>query len=279
MAKGKARTKLLAHSSGLVEGSFEGPSWNFLYEHNVIKHPDYDVGDRVALPDGRVFRYAKASGTTNPDILAQHITGQHIGYVALDASQVVGDSQVTLTLAAATHGVGGLGVFAKDEMRGGYVLIFDADSKVMQRGIVGNTAVASTGTSITLYLDGKLERALLATTDHAEAIASPYLGVSNTLESKARGFLGLPTVIATDGEYLWLQTWGPCWVAPDNGNSASDVGASNYSLQVVTRYTGHVAIHDADDAENELNQHAGFVLSRGAGVAQGAPFIMLQISP
>jgi len=279
--KGKARTKLLDHSSGLVEGLSSGSSWEFLYQHSSVRHPDYQVGDRVALPDGRVFRYAKAAGTMNPDCLAQHETGQYIGYVALGASQAVGDKEVTLTVVAASTGSGGAGVIAKDEMRGGYVLIFDASSKAIQRGIIGNSALAATGTSITLYLDGGVERALLATTDHAEAIASPYLDLidGDAVQSKTRGFLGLPTCIATDGEYFWVQTWGPCWVAPDNGNSATDLGNTDYSLQAVARFDGHVAAHIYNDGETPLSQHVGFVLSRGAGAAQGAPFLMLQISP
>lgn len=281
MAQGKARSKLLDHSSSLVEGSYTGPSWEFLYQHSATKHPDYNVGDRVVLPDGRVFRYAKAAGTMNPDTLAQHETGQHIGYVALGASQDIGDNEITLTVSAGSVGSGGAGIIAKDEMRGGYVLIFDASSKVMQRGIIGNTALAAAGTSITLYLDGKLERALLATTDHAEAIVSPYLDLVDgaAIQDKTRGVLGLPMSIATDGQYFWLQTWGPCWVAPDNGNSLVDLGNTLYNIQAVARFDGHVAVHDYNDVENQYAQHVGFVLSRGSGVSQGAPFIMLQISP
>ena len=277
--KGKARTKMLAHSSGLVEGSFQGPSWDFLYEHSTVKHPDYDIGDRVVLPDGRVFRYGKASGTQNPDLLSQHLTGQHISYVALGANQVAGDSQVTLTVTAASEGVGGLGVIAEDELRGGYILIFDASAKAINRGIVGNTALASDGTSITIYLDGRLNAVLLAVTDHAEVIASPYLALTSDLSDKNRGFLGRPASIATDGEYFWLQTWGPCWIAPDNGNSSVNVGNTSNNIQVVARFDGRVAVHDYNDAENKFAQHVGFVLSRGAGSAQGLPFIMLQIAP
>ena len=279
--EGKARTKLLDHSAGLVEGSAAGASWNFIYQHSSVKHPDYNVGDRVALPDGRVFRYAKAAGTMNPECLAQHETGQHIGFVALGANQVIGDKEVTLTVAAATHGSGGAGIIAEDELRGGYIIIFDDSSKAMNRGIVGNTALAADGTSITIYLDGELTADLVSGTDHAECIASPYLDLidGDAIQSKTRGFLGLPMSVATDGEYFWVQTWGPCWVAPDNGNSATDLGNVNYSLQAVARFDGHVSSHIYNDGETPLSQHVGFVLSRGAGVTQGAPFLMLQISP
>ena len=175
MAKGKAKSTLLGIQG--VVGHKEAPDWDFLYAHSTIKDPKWNIGDRVVTPDGRVFRYAKASGTMNPDILAQHVTGQHIGYVALGASQVIDDKEVTLTVAAATHGVGGAGVIAKDELRGGYILIFDASSKALHRGITGNSALAANGTSITIYLDGALTVALISGSDHAEVIASPYLAV------------------------------------------------------------------------------------------------------
>jgi len=53
MAKGKARTKLLNHSAGLVGGNAGGSSWGFIYQTSTVKHPDYNIGDRVALPDLR----------------------------------------------------------------------------------------------------------------------------------------------------------------------------------------------------------------------------------
>lgn len=280
MSAGIAKVKLVGSAGQAVPQGIGVGYWDFLYTASVVKDPQYNIGDRVVLPDGRVFRYANASATLNTDFLAQHVTGQHIGYNALGASQVVGDRQVTITVTAATEGVGGLGIIAKDELRGGHIIIFPHSENSMNRGIIGNSALAADGTSIVVYLDGALNVALDIAADHAECIASPYSSVKAAIAGDgARGFVGLPMVPATVGQYCWLQTWGPCWVAPDNGHSSVDLGNTIYNLQAVARYNGSVAVHDYNDAENALQQHVGFVLSRGAGVTQGAPFLMLQISP
>jgi len=254
--------------------------WSFLYDVSSSIDPEWNIGDRVVLPDGRVFRYARASGTLNSDLLAQHVTGQHIGYNALGASQVVGDSQVTLTVSAATEGVDGAGVIAKNELRGGNIIIFPHSENSINMGIIGNSALAADGESIVIYLDAPLPIALDITTDHAEAIASPYLAVkASTTGDANRGFVGLPMRAATTGQYCWLQTWGLCWVAPANGYGSANVGNAAYSLAVVARYNGSIQLNDCDVAMTEHTQHVGFIMSRGAASAQGAPFIMLQISP
>lgn len=279
MSKGIAKSVPMGTIKGVAHN--DALQWEFIYQHSAARDPRWNIGDRVMLPDGRVFRYAKAAGTMNPDCLAFKETGQDIGYVALGAAQAIGDTEVTLTVAAATHGSGGAGIIAEDELRGGYILIFDASGKSIGRGIIGNLALAATGTSIVIYLDGSLPVALLATTDHAEVMASPYRDLldGDDTQPKNRGWLGLPMSIATDGEYFWVQTWGPCWVAPDNGNSATYLGNTDHNLQAVARFDGHAAPHEYGDVENTQAQHIGFVLSRGSGSAQGLPFLMLQISP
>jgi len=275
MSKGKA-IAISPHVPGLV-GHSEAPNWDFLYRASTDRDPNYNIGDRVALPDGRVFRYAKASGTLNSDLLAQHVTGQHVGYNALGASQSVGDKQITITVVAATEGVGGAGVIAEDELRGGNVIIFPHSENSINMGIIGNKALAADGTSLVVYLDATLPIAVDITADHAECIASPYSSVkASTTGDANRAFVGLPMRAATTLQYVWLQTWGPCWVAPQ-----SNAGAAAHSTQVVARYDGTIQAHDDTDSAvlGTDQQHVGFVLSRGAAAAQGAPFIMLQISP
>ncbi len=277
MSKGKAIVDMI-RGPGLVGHETAG-EMDFLYAASIIKDPKWDIGDRVVTPDGRVFRYAKASGTLNTDLLAQHVTGQHIGYNVLASAALEGDTSVTLTVVATTEGVDGAGVIAEDELRGGNIIIFTGNENSQNRGIIGNSALAADGTSITIYLDGALN-ADVAAGIAAECIASPYLSVkASTVGDGDRGFVGLAMAPATDLQYCWLQTWGICWVAPDNDNSSVDVGNTVNNLQVVARYNGSVQVHDYNDSENAMAQHVGFVLSRGAGHAQGAPFIMLQISP
>lgn len=275
MAKGKWKSTLLG-IQGLI-GHVQAPNWDFLYVHSTVRDPKWNIGDRVVTPDGRVFRYANASATLNPDLLAQQVTGQHIAYRSVQAAAAVGDTSVNLTITAA-DGAAADGVIAVDELRGGYIVIFDNDGKAIQRGIIGNTVTAGAGT-ITIYLDGALTVALTVD-DSAECIASPYLSVKASVGGDGyRGFIGLPLVIATVGQYCWLQTWGPCWVAPANGFGSANPGNTQYNLALVARYNGSVQLNDSDVTETEHSQPVGFILSRATAGTQGAPFMMLQISP
>jgi len=131
MAQGKARTKLLDHSAGLVEGSAASGSWDFIYQASSVKHPDYNIGDRVALPDGRVYRYAKASEA----LTSQKFTCANKSMLVAENSAgcvqqagAIGDTHVTLTVTAALLKTPGdtaaSGIIAKDALRGGYISLY-----------------------------------------------------------------------------------------------------------------------------------------------------------
>jgi len=56
-----AKGTLLGHTIGQV--GVEGvPSWNFIHQRSLIKHPDYNIGDYVDLPNGKRFRYGRSGG-------------------------------------------------------------------------------------------------------------------------------------------------------------------------------------------------------------------------
>lgn len=224
--------------------------------------------------DGRVFKYAKASATLNTDLLAQQVTAQHMAYATVAASTAVGATELTVDFGA-TDGAAAGGVIAVDELAGGYAIIFPHSENSMNRGIRGNTAADGGGDEITLYLDAPLNVATVVDVTHAEAICSPYYNIkASTTGDTARGFVGLPMVPATVGQYCWVQTWGPCWIAPQ-----TDVGTGASNQQVVARYDGSIQAHDyTDTTYSDKQQHIGFVLSHATAGTQGAPFIMLQIS-
>lgn len=264
MTQGKARSTLLAHSTGLTEGSAGGPSWDFIYERSLIKHPAHEIGDRVALPDGRVFRYAKSGGALNVDFACRFAALVAQGYEALKDSQVVGDTELTFT--GASHSA-----FAEDELRGGYVVVYHdgAAGDTQFRGIVGNPASGANANHV-VYLDGSLDHVVIAGTTAAEVWHNPY---SNLASTGISAFAGKPAVqIAATLTYFWVQTWGPCWIA----RNTSDAAISVTNLQAYFRHDGSIEANIAQGSRDSLNtsQIAGIPLLRTNG-----PLLMLQISP
>jgi hypothetical protein len=235
------------------------------------------IGSRLVTFDGRVYRYSRTNDTTvlNSDLLAQAVTAQHMGYTTIAAAALAGASTVVVDFGA-SDGAAGDGVLAANELENGYLLVFPHSENSFTRLITANTAVAAGGGECTLTLNKPLPVALTVDTDHCEAICSPYWRIkASTTGDVNKAFIGLPSVAAAANYYSWLQTWGPCWAAPQ-----ANVGSAAHSTQVVARYDGSIQVHDNSDTavDGDLQQHIGFVMSRGAGAAQGAPFIMLQIS-
>jgi len=252
---------------------FTGDSILGLYTAETVQR--YRIGTRYETDDGRVFRYTNASATLNTDLLAQTAVAQDVAYATVAASTAIGATSLTIDVGAADGPAAG-GLIAEDYLVGGYVIIFPHSENSMNRLILGNTAVATGGGECTLELDGPLNVATVVDVTHAECMASPYASVkASTTGDTARGFIGLPVVPATVGQYCWLQTWGPCWIAPQ-----TDVGTGASNQQVVARYDGSIQAHDyTDTTYSDKQQHVGFVLSHATAGTQGAPFIMLQISP
>lgn len=233
----------------------------------------HELGSRMATRDGRVFYYAKAGATLNMDLGCSPEQEQEHAYNTVAAAAVLGATSIVVDVAAG-DGIADDGVIAVDSLVNGYVVVFPHSSNAFTRLITGNTVVAGGGGEMTLTLLNGIPAALDAgDVDHAESMASVYADV-RTSTSTTKSIVGIPTFAATVGQYLWLQTWGPVWIAPQ-----ASVSVGNNHRQVVFRHDGSVDDHDSTDATVAQGQHAGFVLKQGNGGGQGAAFIMLQISP
>jgi hypothetical protein len=237
----------------------------------VQRHP---LGQRMILEDGRVFVYAKASGTQIPDVGSQVGSHQHIANCAIGAVAAKGALSIVLH-ASATDGAAHNGLIAKNELVGGYVVVFPAATNhAFVRRIVSNSACTiSQANDCTIEVDAPIPVAL-TTSDTGEAMASPYLNVK-TASSTYASVVGVPAVAATDGTWFWLQTWGVCWIA-----TSAECGAGENDRNVVFRYNGSGDECAYNGTYNTAKaQQAGFILANAYGGTQGAPFIMLQISP
>ncbi len=257
MSKGKAKVTHIA-GSGAV-GYESGPSWDFIYEASTTKNPNYNVGDRVVLPDGREYRYAKSAGACISGQGAEFTYAGYTAYTTFGVAASVGDTEVTVP--AATHAA-----LTKDELRGGYICIFDGSTNNTQfRGIIGNDAAAS-GAAFKVYLDGALTEAV-TTSSACETYQNPYAALqTGTMNYNPKA--GVPAVKVTAANvYFWVQIKGFCWIAPQGGKLGtteggyvgglwSDVGNIsdfNTSIGVTvvagrgTQYAGYAVLGDADN--------------------------------
>ncbi len=233
----------------------------------------HELGTRMTTRDGRTFYYAKAGATLNMDLGCSPEQEQEHAYNTVAAAAVLGATSIVVDVAAG-DGIADDGVIAVNALVNGYVVVFPHSSNAFTRLITANTVVAGGGGEMTLTLLNGIPAALDAgDVDHAESMASVYADV-RTSTSNIKSIVGIPTFAATVGQYLWIQTWGPVWIAPQGS-----VSVGNNHRQVVFRHDGSVDDHDDADVNVEQGQHAGFVLKQGNGGGQGAAFIMLQITP
>lgn len=228
----------------------------------------------------RVFVYAKAASTLHTSALAALDREQDIAYRAVAATVPAGSTQITLTTTTG-DGQDSDGQIDAHELEGGYIVIFVGDGTEINMGILDNTEVTASSHTITITLDGELPTEV-TNAMYAECVSSPYLEVTSEVATAGgfKTYVGLPMAVATTTyPYCWLQTWGPCFISPANNFGDANPGTAQYNHALVVRAGGTVQTFDSDVAESEHAQRVGFILFKGKSDGQGAPFMMLQISP
>lgn len=240
---------------------------------------NYKIGSRRQTVDSRVFRYAKASADCKGKYGAHFSYEEAISYAVPSVKQDVGDTTITIPVAA-TDGKGGDGAIPKDELVGGFAQIGNAGDAIrQQRGIIGNTAIDAPGGSITITLDGPLTTAVVASAGGVEVIHSPYFGV-HYMNTQWGSIIGVPPMdIAVATPYFWLQTWGPCCITC--GSTTSDLGADYEQRHAVFDGEGAICarVDHLAKLANGDPQDAGFIIQMDSVAGAGPPWLMLQISP
>lgn len=233
----------------------------------------YPLGKRYAMDD-RVYRYARAGNTLNCGLGAHIGFTQDVGFCAVTEWTPWTAGKYTLVVTVGEYdGRLGTGAIAANELSGGYIIIFpDGMGDTINRRITANTVVTASGGTMTVTVDKPLTVAL--TPDpHAELLASPYLDVLEGNKDRQM-IMGMPTMAADAEEYLWLQTWGPCWGTPVVGD-----WATIDSSLAMFRGNGSIAAFNQADPTTGIQQIAGTVMTPAREGGQGAPFVWLQISP
>ncbi len=273
MSKGNAKLVNVGETGQVI--SDNASNWSFIYETSLVKDSKYNIGDRVNLPDGREFRYAKSGSALNGGFGAAFwrpltFNGGTFGAAA------IGDASVQITLDAGVITAFGSDI-TKDGLRGGYFLQADTGTPAF-RGIIGNSAGGDTDV-ITIYLDGPLTRALV-TTSFCEILANPYGDLRGTGGSGAGesgtdyiSFAGVPaTTVAAALTFFWVQTHGISWITPNQ-----PVADAAFRRDVFFRNDGAI-ISGGDITVENGYQRAGYVIDKTGSSTDNPPFIMLEVS-
>jgi hypothetical protein len=259
---------MLAQTLGMVDGNSESVSWDFIYQTSTVKHPNFNIGDHVRLPDGREFVYSKSAGACISGQGAEFTYAGYTAYTAFGVAAAVGDTEVTVP--AATHAA-----LTKDELRGGYIVIYDGSTNNVQfRGIVGNQAVAA-NLAFKVYLDGSLTEAVVASTSACETFQNPYAALqTGTMNYNPKA--GIPAVKVTAANvYFWVQKTGPAWVAPQGGKLGTTEGGYSGGLwSDVGNVSDYNTSLGVTVAVGRGSQHAGFAILGDADNI--GPLFMLQ---
>ena len=233
----------------------------------------YVWGTRGMTWDGKVYRYSRSKDTLYAGFGA--VNGASIDVSDLinsniTAAIVAGDRTVTQTIAS-TEGYDE-GAIAEDELVGAmFVVGHGATTTTETRTIVGNSAVAAAGGTVTIEVDQPF--ALAHAIGFAETPLNPYgylLKPDNTIAS----VMGVPNITATTGQHLWIQTWGLCWVAP--GGADTSIAGSHENRMAYFVGDGSVNGGNIPTIEDGF-QIAGFVTD-SAESGGAMPMVMLQIS-
>jgi len=243
--------------------------------HELSTVQRYPIGFRYPVDNPlelRRWHYGRAGGLLNTDVAAWNALRQHVAQRVIAADVPALSRLVPITIGA--DGIASDGNIGEDELAGGYAVIWPHADNTLNRRILHNTATTAAGQTMVLTLDKPTPIPLtVAGVVNVECMASPYLNVQTGLDQYASK-VGVPTMPAVLGEYLWLQTWGPVWIAP-----AGTVSVGVENRRVVFGGNGGVFDEDPTIAVREIQQYAGFVLANAPGDGQGAPFIFLQIAP
>ena len=233
----------------------------------------YRVGSRLQIGN-RVYHYAMANGVLGPQMGALVENEQDVSQEIIGANAAAGATVITLTLDN-TDGPTYNGLLPANYLEGGTLMVFGALGDFI-RGIKSNTAVTvNAGTAtFTVVLDIPIPVAITVA-DLGEVMASQYRSVVSFGDTHIGNTwmtcVGVPTMATVAGNWTWLQTWGPTFLAV-----AAEVGDAAEDRTVY--FGGDGAFRDFAGAGGE-NQQAGYILKTAKAGGQGLPFVMLMLDP
>jgi hypothetical protein len=242
------------------------PTLDFLTKVSTTIDPLFKPGDTLVLPDGREFRYALSTGAgaIKPQYGCNFTDTGFMAYTLITTTKAAG--VVEMTIPAATHAV-----LTKDQLAGGYLIIFDNtyDADVTY-GITGND-VSLADVAFNIKLDMPLALPLTAV-DAVEVYSNPWkaIALANTTILPRCG--SSVSYVSAAANYFWVQTRGIKHISPQAG-----IGADNGGMDVYWRHDGTIQKGETALAitvnGTDTNQCAGYVISGSA--AGNGPLVNL----
>ncbi|MEM2125707.1 MAG: hypothetical protein QXQ53_04850 [Candidatus Methanosuratincola sp.] len=209
------------------------------------------LGSRIALPDGRVFYYAKAGATNlvagklccSPAPVANHTD------VTVAAAAAVGDTKLYITIGATS--------MSANQYADGYLHANANAPAGNYYKIRSHLAIGSSGSGW-IHLYDPIQEAF-TTSSKVTLTVNPFNGVVAAATSLTAPVVGVPIIDVTASHYFWLQTWGPAAVltygtiviGQNVGPSGSSAGAVAAVAASTTPVVGFVA-HVNGDGEHSL---------------------------
>jgi hypothetical protein len=212
-----------------------------LYETNATQKEI--LGMLRVEPDGRKFRYAKASSTEiacGKTTSMATVTANHINK-SVAAAVAIGDIEVQVT-------VGATAVTA-DSYKDGYLQVNDGTGEGQCYRIDSNTYCAASGTTVVTLCD-PVRVALVASATKVSLIPNPWYGTV-IQATTTTGPAGVTITVVPASHYYWSQTGGlGCVLAngTDAVGSTQTAGATDGSADIQTDYAeipiGYVILTD-----------------------------------
>lgn len=186
---------------------------NYGMERLKSTTPQFPVGIRGVMPDGKAARYCLADEALvmNPALGAAN--GDQLHFMNSAVEGAIGDMDITVVVD--TVDTGG---YAVDQFKDGYISIH---TTIIQRclKIVGNDV---SGTNVVLHLaEPLLETTALPT--FVEIHENKYHSIEVMNAAGLQTVVVVPFVPVGINEYFWGQTWGECLCAASHGGGMGAV--------------------------------------------------------
>ena len=191
--------------------------------HEIAVAPVCQLGNKATLPDGRIYRYAKAGASAlevgklmqSAVAVAAHQGCAFVSSVNAGASAANSPTTIVITLGAAA--------VTADQYAGG-TLVVNAGTGIGQTfTILGHAAHAGSGPLTLTLVDDTIRVALSASDSKCSLTASPYSGVIIAPTTLTGVPVGVTPCAVTALYYFWIQTHGACGVLMDGTPAAGAV--------------------------------------------------------
>jgi hypothetical protein len=191
----------------------------------------FKLGQRGSLPDGRVFRLARAGQALAAGQVCQAAVQPNDGEWDMDIPistdlAAVGARDIPVDQSGATL----TSALAADAYKDGWLYVNDGPGQGHVYRVSSHpsmTTVNATALTVRLAYDDVIQSTGLTTVSLVGLVQNSYNSVVPTdLDTTLTQILGVSVADAASSDYTWLQTWGPASVLTADNPAVPTVGRS-----------------------------------------------------